>query len=371
MSPFRNRGELTYRINVPTQAGGWKIRSTGTRDKVTATQMQRMVEDLGVRGRRQWDLLRAVTDGRRSLAELFDAYRMGTLEAFRRGLDDLDLFPYVARWQAWLAGRVHPETAARYATHLATLHQQAPWFRSRVTADAVDRWLSGLATSAATKRKYFAALASFLSFLDAIQVPHGEPLRGVLPPRPAPPRMVFLDLPDVQRLVAAAPGVFRPLFALLYGTGMDLSAALRLAARDIVKADREIRAAGTKSHTRDRVVGVAEWAWPTVQELLADKTPAAPLFPGITRYQASAEHRRLLVALELRGEGRSALRLHDARHHWAVRQIRAGTPIEIVARQLGHVDGTLALRVYGRFIPRTDERQRWEAEATRTDARHG
>ena len=45
-----------------------------------------------------------------------------------------------------------------------------------------------------------------------------------------------------------------------------------------------------------------------------------------------AHHQRLRVP-GLEGYG-----LHDARHCWAVRIARAGTPFELVARQLGHRD---------------------------------
>jgi integrase len=59
--------------------------------------------------------------------------------------------------------------------------------------------------------------------------------------------------------------------------------------------------------------------------------------------------------------------MRDQRHTWAVRAARSGWPIEGVARQLGHKDGTLALRVYGRFSPTNEERDRWEAMATARD----
>jgi integrase len=60
--------------------------------------------------------------------------------------------------------------------------------------------------------------------------------------------------------------------------------------------------------------------------------------------------------------------MRDARHTWAVRAARSGWPIEGVARQLGHVDGTLALKVYCRFVPQRVERDRWERMAAERDA---
>ena len=61
-------------------------------------------------------------------------------------------------------------------------------------------------------------------------------------------------------------------------------------------------------------------------------------------------------------------RVHDARHFYAVRAVRAGTPYELVARQLGHADVQRVARVYGRYAPRNDERDRWERIAAEQDA---
>jgi hypothetical protein len=73
-------------------------------------------------------------------------------------------------------------------------------------------------------------------------------------------------------------------------------------------------------------------------------------------------HRERLRALGLEG-----FRLHDARHHWAVRMARAGAPFELIARQLGHRDVAMVAKVYGRFKPDTEERDRWERIAAGRD----
>jgi hypothetical protein len=63
------------------------------------------------------------------------------------------------------------------------------------------------------------------------------------------------------------------------------------------------------------------------------------------------------------GRPREGYTMRDQRHTYAVRAIRAGTPAELVARQLGHVNAVLVHKVYGRFAPRQDERDRWERAA--------
>jgi integrase len=61
-------------------------------------------------------------------------------------------------------------------------------------------------------------------------------------------------------------------------------------------------------------------------------------------------------------------RIHDQRHSYAVRAARAGTPAELIARQLGHANAILVLKVYGRFMPSQQDRDKWELVAAAQDA---
>jgi integrase len=369
MTPWKNPRERVWKIDVPRQGGGRVVRSTGTTHKPTAEAMARMIQDLGRWGKRDWEIVNAVVDRRLTLGQVFDAYRLGRLADLRVTLGDIDLGGHLPGWAQWLTDRVSPGVADRYRQHLATLHRDQPWPRSTLTARAVDTWLAGLRVTSSTKRKYLAALASFLGYLDAIHVDYGTPLAKVKRPKAGRPRTVFLELPDVHRVVEASPEPYRTLFALLYGTGLDLSTALRLTRRDV--QGREIRGRGTKTQARDRMVLVAEWAGPYVEALVADRLPDAPLFPGVNRWTASDVHRETLERLGLRELHGHKVRLHDARHHWAVLRARAGVPLEIIARQLGHTDPTMVLRTYGRFVPSVEDRRQWDAVTAQDAAKRG
>jgi len=80
------------------------------------------------------------------------------------------------------------------------------------------------------------------------------------------------------------------------------------------------------------------------------------------RWQVGDVHRERLRVLGLPHH-----RVHDSRHFYAIRAVRAGTPYELVARQLGHADVQMVARVYGRYAPRSDERDRWERIAAQLD----
>ena len=129
-------------------------------------------------------------------------------------------------------------------------------------------------------------------------------------------------------------------------------------------ATKEIRAAGTKAHARDRVCRVADWAWPILWEHLQHHLPTARLFPAeLTRWTVSDWHRATVKALKL-----PPYPLHNARDHWAVMRLRAGTPIAVVQAQLGHGSAMLTLTKYGRFLPSAADRTRWETVTARVEA---
>jgi len=46
---------------------------------------------------------------------------------------------------------------------------------------------------------------------------------------------------------------------------------------------------------------------------------------------------------------------------------RAGAPFELIARQLGHRGVAMVAKVYGRFKPDSEERDRWERIAGARD----
>jgi integrase len=389
---FRRHGRPTFYLKLPTRTG-WVQRSTDTSDRAVARAMARMLVELGPHGARAWDLLDAVYERRLTLGRLFDAWQMDDLAGLRERMRDVDLTSHVPGWLAWLTDRIRPDTAQHYEAHLRTLMPEGtPFWRSQLTAPAVARWLAtrtALAqkrrpssqvsrrrdfsrrredptprsVSGATKRKYLAAVQSFSRYLVAIGELASNPLRDVSPPPAAGPRCLFLELPDVLRLVEGTAPPYRAVFALAYGAGLEVSAILSLVDADIDSQARQFRAKGTKAWTRDRLARVADWAWPALQEHLATVLPGERVFRGLDRWQAGDVHRERLRALGLEG-----FRLHDARHHWAVRMARAGAPFELIARQLGHRDVAMVAKVYGRFKPDTEERDRWEHIASDRDA---
>lgn len=371
MALIKRAGRSMYQVRVPTQHG-WVQRGTGTSDKPTALLMERMIADLGPTGKRAWDLLDAVAENRLTIPDLFDAHRMNDLDGLRARMTDLDLRPMVDEWERWAVGQVGAVDRKSYRRNILSMAPEAgPWWLSTFTRPACSTWLATRQVGPSTKRRCAAAMSSFARFLIERSVLEVSPMAGVKLPKASPARTIFLELHDVERVVAASEGVARYLLAFIYGTGAELSAALGVRRGDVNLATNLVMLRGTKNDWRNREVYVSAWAQPFVAEACRELVDDGQLlFPGLDRWTASDTHRRTLEALGLRVKGeKGGYTMHDARHHWAVRAIRAGTPIELVARQLGHADGVLCLKVYGRYKPKAGEMAHWEERAREADAR--
>jgi len=358
---FRRRGVRTWTVSIPTPAGKAR-KSTGTTDKPTADAIESAVKYC-IR-KRETQLLNAVLDNKITVGQLYDAYMAETLPALRAQLDDVDLEPFVDEWKKRVAANVKPDTLDHYVFHVRSLLVEGkPYPRSKFTVDALDKWLSEYPATPSTRRKVHSAMSNFAQFLVTKKhLLEHNPMRTVDAPKASAPRERHIEVPDMKRLANYQPEPYCALSALLGGTGIDVSTALVLKKRHVDVARREIRAAGTKTHSRDRIVRVADWAWEYIKERIADLRPNDLLFPGIDRWQAADAHNAACALAEIED-----YQLRDQRHSYAVRAARAGTPAELIARQLGHANAVLVLKVYGKFMPSQQDRDKWEKLATLQD----
>jgi integrase len=367
------KGKKVKTIKVPTRSGKWIQRTSGTADASTAAKIGRMVQDL----RRTYDILDRIEAGSISLPELFVLWEecRRDVDAIRQRLNDVDLEPFVAEWHktAAVSGKKKrsSDTVAHYYKYLRSFMPAGiPFSRSSYTADRIQLWIDQLEASAATKRKAASALSSFTVFLSRRSLVPKKIMRDVELPEAGAPRLHYLTTEEARALADAQPGQYRAFSALLAGSGIEVSVALGLRRRDVDREHREIRAAGTKTHVRDRIVRVAEWAWSYLEELLEEEAllPDARLFDAILdRWEARDVHAEAIAELVKRSPVYTGYTMRDQRHTYAVRAIRAGTPAELVARQLGHANAVLVHKVYGRFIPAQEERNRWEQIAHNQD----
>lgn len=345
---------------APLHDGGRKRVPLGTDDRPTALKIEGMIRQLA--GKRDWRLLEAAVQGPLTVGRLYDEWVQGeaALEALRARLDDIDLSEHVAAWKEWAHRRASRPTVAKYEAQLRVLIPVgAQYPRSSFTRKELNRALSSLSASGSTARRYHAAWSSFAKYLVEIEILEVNPLRSITPPRNNPPRDLYLELDDSVRLVEAQPEPYRALAALREGAGVEIAAALLVKRRDVDLARQTVHIRGTKNSWRNRPVFVDDWAWPHVVAAAKDKLPDAPLFQDsdgapATYYRALAAHRGSVKALGLP----PGYTMHDARHSFAVRCMKAGIGAEIIANNLGHRDATMVHRIYGKYRIRAEDFRR-------------
>ena len=363
MSSVFLRTNGVWCVKVRSSAGAWVQRTCETRDKATARSMGRMVDELGHRGKQVQDLIDAVVKQQLSVPKLYAAYAGNRLDELRAQLRDIDVAPLVQEWLDSMRGRLSADTIAHYGVHARSLIARDKRFpASELTYARLAAWLAAIERARGTKRKYHAAMSSFCQYLKLRDVIRHNPMRDVKAPAPETPRRRQLEHADVLRIVQFLDEPYRSIVALMNGSGIEISAVLCLKRRDIEVERSAVHARGTKTSSRDRIATVEPWAMEYVRRRVRGLLPNAPLYPGVNRWTVSDKHRAACNAL-----GIEDYQLRDSRHTYAVRAIRSGASFEAVAQQLGHADTSMAVRVYGRFKPTSEDLSRWHQVAEAQD----
>jgi integrase len=336
---FKAKAAKTYKLKVaiPTRNDGRpRTFSTGTTDRATALDVERMVKRM--KGARRWEALEAVFDGVLTLADVYDAETRGTLTERLAELRDVDLDPLVTEW----AKRAN----AKYVRQVRRLVVDGERFpASKFRRKTISEFLAGLACDDPTKNRYRAALSVFAKWLVEREILESNPVRDVAMYAEHDPRMVWMTWAQAKAVANATDDPYSTLFALMAGTGIELGVALRLTARDVDTKANTINARGSKTVWRNRVVRYESWVH-TYVEFVDTTIGEVRLFAGIRYKDALAAFKAAQQAAGLSGH-----RLHDLRHTYAVNALRQGYKPVVVAHQLGHKDATMVTRVYGRFVP--------------------
>lgn len=379
---FRRKGRRFLYFQARTKTG-WKQLCTHATEKRTAAAIEAMWTQLS-EGERAWDVLDRVLARPALIGTLYDQWVASgrNVTALRRLVADVDLTPLVDEFIAVYAGKgVRPDTVEHTRHHLRFLFPEGePVLRSQITPDWLTAQLYDYEGKPATRRKVHSNWSIFFDYLVSVRrLLESNPMLHVTRPSPTTPPITFYELDQVERIVEWQPTEQRKaLMALLYGTGVEVSVVLSLRRSHFNPATKEVRAAGTKAHSRDRVARIADWAWPTAWNYVKLMTTETMPFAGVTRSGAAFWLRQTLIDGIYDSAGRQIktpldlgayYSLHRARDHWAVRSLRAGAPVAVVQGQLGHGSPMLTLTKYGRFMPSAADRDRAEEQATQYEIR--
>ena len=310
---------------------------------------------LGVRNgkRRQRELhARTEDEAEALLREMRRRAGMGLDPAAGRQL----LEAYLAEWLAAVRPTVRPGTHRSYQGHVA-LHiapvlggiQVGRLMPSDVRYLIDDRLAAGL--SPATVGRLLVTLRMALGSGVRDGILERNVAAVVRPPRVERDAPGALAPDEALRLVEAVRDDWLgPLYILLLATGLRLGEACALDRRDLDLERGTVAVRSGKTARAVRTVPILAFALPhlrTHRARAASVDPDAPVFVGqrtgkrLTGFVASQHWHRLLRDL-----GWRQMRVHDLRHAHASLQLAAGTPMRVIADQLGHANPALTARVY-------------------------
>lgn len=365
MTPYQSHGKGPYKVRL-----GHVTLSTGmytlSDAKHVAMQIARWRGKQGREHARPNVLAMLVRDDSPlSLRQAYDKALTGTLDAFMADYEArtnaLDLRPYVTEWhQAKQRSRKGSASANDYKRQLETLYHETPLTIATFRRSEVLQRLRMLSVDDPTRNRYKAAASSFAQYLvdrEVLDANFVLTIKGYFSENPE--RVVWYDMADARRLIAALPQPYAGLSAYAAGFGAEWGAITRLqpSYAHLDETPVTFRVHGTKTTGRDRVVPlVPELAWTLeyITPVLRGKTPFASVFAGVANDKALDVLRETADALKIKAHGEEKFGrhdLHDWRHDHAVWLIKANYQVQIVAAHLGHETTSQVIQRYGKYRP--------------------
>lgn len=159
-------------------------------------------------------------------------------------------------------------------------------------------------------------------------------------------RLRYLTIPEAQRLINACGPDFRPLVQAALQTGCRFGELIRLTASDFNADTGTVLIARSKSGQARHVILTDEGAT-FFSRLCVGRAGGEQLFDG---WYKTAQQRAMREAL---GNAKISppITFHGLRHTWASHAVMNGTPLMVVARNLGHVDTRMVEAHYGHLSP--------------------
>lgn len=262
---------------------------------------------------------------------------------------------------------------------------------SGITRQDVESWVSSLYDGTAprdyaidftgeraglgasrVRRLYSIVSASLTHAVDQGWI-SSNPARGVELKRPETAEQVFLTIPELEALAAAAQRETDRVLILFLGyvgTRIGEAAALRVGDLDLATRRARIKATvtldengrstiGAPKTGQARSVPIPKFLATDLRLLIAGRADDDWVFRSVRGARVDVHNWRMRAwadAVEGAGLGELGLTPHKLRHTAASLAIAAGADIKVVQTMLGHADATETLNTYGHLFPdRLDE----------------
>lgn len=221
------------------------------------------------------------------------------------------------------------------------------------TRDDVLEHLAALAKAGLAPRsraRHLAALRGFHRFLEDEKLCPSNPCEDLDTPKSARKLPVFLTLPEVEALLAAADertvagSRDRAMIQLLYATGLRVSELVKLKVQDVNLREGFVLTMG--KGRKERIVPLGRLAKEKIEAYLGHARPA--LLKGATAPALFVTPRRagftrmgfwkLLRRYALKAGISKPLSPHKLRHSFATHLLERGADLRAVQAMLGHAD---------------------------------
>jgi len=382
---FRNGNLWWVRIRGPA-SGDVRRRSTGTDDVRVANAIATMIKEFRLDRTTGWSWLERVVRGEVDLQIVYAHRVRSALHELQSSLDarvqpraNDDLREWAKRWVTEvLPTRVSRRRRALSQRQqddykrqlLALIPDDQPVLCSELTEEYVTAALQRLEAKPNTQRNYVSAWRLFVRWARRKGAPiAGDPFEYAEEwlPGPGKPRNMVWSHRQRLAVLAELDGAAKAAVALMLGSGMELSALLRLRGQDVVYDDSHtVFADGSKTDYRSRYVTVDAWAWTIFTKHAPKVAGAKRVFPWSEATKGAALRESFYRAQVRAGlceeppkseKGYSLWdqvevhTLHDCRHTYAIcRSLgldgEASQTNEYLANQLGHANEVMVQRVY-------------------------
>jgi len=173
-----------------------------------------------------------------------------------------------------------------------------------------------------------------------------KPFRGV-----DAARIRYLTVAEARRLINAAYPEFRPLVQAALQTGCRYGELTRLEVTDFNPDSGTLNVRQSKSD-RPRHVVLTDEGVAFFRQLAAGRSDGGLLLCRANGepWRASHQARPMADACE-RAKIKPRISFHGMRHSWASLAVMNGTPLLVVARNLGHSDTRMVEKHYGHLAP--------------------
>lgn len=388
---YKNGSRWWMRVKSPS-SGSVTPRSTGTKDLAAANNIAAMIEGMN-NHRTQWEWLDQAEKGDLPLDLLYDHHSAGTLAALRKAnedaattANDADLDPWVDRWareHVANQSKVSPRHKAIYVRQVRAFIPKGERFpRSKLTEDYIKirtgsllHPQTGEPLSDTTRRQYADSLKRFCKYARRRVPLLADPFEDAEEwlPDANSARNIWWDHDTVLKVLSFMDGEAKDFMTLVFGTGMELGAALAMRGEHIGRnpGEKIVVAPGTKNaHRENRTIFVSEWAWPVIEDRAAGVARKASLWHDIDAAGRGVEVRKAFYEAQVaagmldappvnKTTGKklwhavSPHTIHDARHSFCVIKLLGldGEPRQSIrwcSMQLGHADETMVTRIYAK-----------------------